>query len=89
MENHVALFKFHLSSGQSIGPSALRTLWSRACHSPDISVSRQTHRNGFNAKDTYLLHGSPRLKDLPQVEARLRSLMSESGLAGTLTAVPY
>jgi hypothetical protein len=87
MHNHVALFKFNLSSGQSIGPTALRTLWSRACESTDISVSRQTYRAGSNTKNTYLLHASPRLKDLSLVEARLRLLMNESRLLGTLTAV--
>lgn len=85
--NHVALFKFQLGNGRGIGPDALRSLWSRACGSTDISVSRQTHRNGFGARDTYLLHGSPRLKDLAIVEARLRHLLDESRLPGTLLAV--
>ena len=89
MHGHVALFKFNLSSGQSIGPVALRSLWSRACESADISVSRQTYRNGAGTKNTYLLHASPRLKDLPLVETRLRLLMNESKLLGTLTAVHH
>lgn len=89
MHNHVALFKFNLGSGQSIGPGALRTLWARACESTDISVSRQTYRAGSGTKNTYLLHASPRLKDLPLVEARLRMLMDQSKLLGTLTAVHH
>jgi hypothetical protein len=81
------MFKFSLGSGQSIGPAALRTLWSRACESNDISVSRQTYRAGSSTKNTYLLHASPRLRDLSLVEARLRLLMNEAKLLGTLTAV--
>lgn len=86
MHEHVPLFKFNLGNGQSIGPSALRTLWSRACESRDVSVSRQAARTG-GTRNTYLLHASPRLKDLPSIEARLRLLMDESRLPGILTAV--
>lgn len=88
MTNHVALFKLHLGNGQSIGPSALRSLWSRACLSIDVSVSRRTRqRFGYGDTDTYSMCGSPRLTNLPQIEARLRGLLDESRLIGTLTAI--
>lgn len=87
MENHVEFFKLHLVAGQSIGPEALRALWSRACQCPDISVGRQTRRTAHGMKDVYSLSGSPRMKDQPLIESRLKMLLAESRLTASVTAV--
>lgn len=87
MNNHVEFFKLHLVAGQSISPTALRALWSRACQCSDISVSRQTRRTTYGMKDVYSLSGSPRMKDQPVIESRLKMLLLESRLTASVTAV--
>lgn len=87
VNNHVEFFKLHLVAGQSISPAALRTLWSRACQSSDISVSRQTRRTAYGMKDVYSLSGSPRMKDQPVIESRLKMLLLESRLTASVTSV--
>ena len=79
MKQQVALFKFTLGQGQSIGPHELRALWARACQSPDVSVSRMAGVRGSD-KPTYSLYGPQQLQDLPVVEQRLRDLMADSKL---------
>lgn len=85
MDKHVALFRFKLNSGQSVGPVALRALWSRACESNDVSVSRQASRFGGGTQTSYLLHGPANIADLRNVEQRLRTLINESKLVGTIS----
>lgn len=87
MNNHVEFFKLHLVDGQSIGPAALRTLWSRACESNDISVSRQSRRTAYGMKDVYSLSASPRMRDQPMIESRLKMLLLESRLTASVTSV--
>lgn len=87
MEKHVPLFKLRLNTGQSIGPQHLKSLWSRACGSSNVSVSRQAVRAGPPDKPSYLLHGPANMADLPSVEHRLRSLIVESKLSGSISAV--
>jgi hypothetical protein len=87
LNNHVEFFKMHLVEGQSIGPDALRALWSRACQSSDISVRRQARRTAYGMKDVYSLSGSPRMKDQPLIESRLKMLLIESRLTASVTAV--
>jgi len=86
--HHTILFQFRLSSSQSIGPRALRRLWSRACQSADVSVQREIRTLGFGKSvPTYALCGPSRLDDLPVIEARLRHLLAESGLVATFSTV--
>lgn len=87
MEKHVPLFKLRLNAGQSIGPQNLRTLWSRACGSNNVSVSRQILRGGPADKPSYLLHGPANTADLPSIEQRLRTLIGESKLSGSISPV--
>ena len=87
VHNHVEFFKLHLVDGQSIGPDALRVLWSRACETSDVSVGRQTRRTTYGMKDVYSLSASPRLRDQPTIEGRLKMLLLESRLTASVTAV--
>ncbi|KAF1717216.1 hypothetical protein [Pseudoxanthomonas wuyuanensis] len=89
MKNHVEWFKFHLRNGQSIGPSALRALWADACGTLDISVSRNVQTLGPHTTTVYSLHGSPRLQNLAVVENRLRELLEQSKLVGSLTVIRH
>ncbi|QSX77856.1 hypothetical protein [Agrilutibacter solisilvae] len=84
MKPQIAMFKFTLGTGQSIGPVALQTLWIRACQSPDVSVGRQPARFGAEDRPTYALYASQHLEDLPQIELRLRRLLEESKLRFSL-----
>ncbi|CAN5723054.1 hypothetical protein BH23PSE2_BH23PSE2_07150 [soil metagenome] len=87
MNNHVEFFKMHLVEGQSVGPDALRVLWSRACESSDVSVSRQSRRTAYGMKDVYSLSAPPRMKDQPMIESRLKMLLLESRLTASVTSV--
>jgi hypothetical protein len=77
MTHHIALFSFRLSGGRSIGPSALRKLWSSACDSDDVKVSRVTSGQG-DTVHTYSLCASPRTANLQAVEIRLRGLLEQT-----------
>lgn len=89
MDKHVPLFKLRLVNGQSIGPSSLRHLWSRACHSDNVSVSRQHERMGTQRQSSYLLHGPANMADLHAIEARLRVLVDDSKLLGSISALHH
>ena len=86
MSNHIPLFQFRLSSGQSIGPRALRRLWSTACSSEDVTVSREVRKVGYGRQGhVYSLCGPARMADIANVEARLRSLLQENASSATVT----
>jgi len=89
VDKHVPLFKLRLVNGQSIGPLPLRNLWSRACHSDNVSVSRQMERLGTKGQTSYLLHGPANMADLNSVEARLRVLVDDSKLLGSISALHH
>jgi len=83
--HHVPLFLFRLSNGQSIGPSALRRLWSTACGTSDVVVSRETRESGQGAPiHTYTLCG-PTNVNVMSIETRLRRLFAEAALTATIT----
>ncbi len=87
MKHQIAMFKFTLGNGQSIGPSALQALWVRASRSPQVSVGRQAPGFGGNDRPTYALYASQHLEDLPQVEMRLRRMLEESHLSASLVSM--
>jgi hypothetical protein len=72
MNAHVPQFQFRLARGLSIGPVALKRLWSAACGCSDVTVSReQTRPNEDRSGHRYSLWGPPNRFDLATVEARL------------------
>lgn len=79
MKHQIAIFRFTLGNGQSIGPTELRILWARACQTPHVSVGRTQSVRGDD-KPTYSLYAPQQLENLPQVEERLRRLMDECKL---------
>jgi len=87
MAHHVTLFRVMLRNGQSIGPIALRRLWSTACGSDDVTVSREAREVAFGAAQShsYSLCGSPKTANLQHVEARLRRMLAEMALSATIT----
>jgi hypothetical protein len=79
------LFLFRLSGGQSIGPSALRRLWSTACGTDDVQVTRETRETANSAPiHTYTLCG-PASANVLNIESRLRRLFAEAALTATIT----
>ncbi|QDH70297.1 hypothetical protein [Marilutibacter alkalisoli] len=83
MSHQTAMFRFTLGSDQSIGPSDLKRLWSRACGTPNVSVGRS---QGLYPADrpTYSLYAPQHLENLPEVEQRLRRMLEESNLRASL-----
>ena len=85
MRHSVPLFLFRLNNGQSIGPSALRRLWSDACGTNDVMVSRETRDSALGAPiHTYTLSGPANVNVL-NIEGRLRRLFADAALTATIT----
>ena len=72
MAHPAALFHFRLSGGHGIGRVELLKLWSAACHSVDVAVSRvdSGNANGGSAH-TYSLFGPAKQPNIYEVEARM------------------
>jgi len=69
-------FQFRLRHGVSIGPTALKRLWSAACGCDDVSVLREADRGSYGGSSyRYCLCGPPQLFDLAQVELRLQDTL--------------
>jgi hypothetical protein len=89
MKPPIAMFRFKLGKGQSIGPTDLQALWVRASQSPNVSVGRQSDGFGGAGKPIYSLYASQPLDNLPQVERRLRQLLEESNLTASLVMMQH
>lgn len=88
MKHQIAIFRFTLGHGQSIGPAELHALWARACQSPNVSVGRNQGAH-VNDKPTYSLYASQQLENLPNVEQRLRQLLDQIQLRASLIALHH
>lgn len=84
MKHQIAMFRFTLANGQSIGPVPLRELWQRCCGTSDVSVGRHAESFGGH-RVTYSLYAPQQLPDLEQVEKRLRRLLDERKLSASVT----
>lgn len=82
----IAMFRFTLGNGQSIGPRDLQTLWVRACRLPDAGVGCVQGRH-FEDKATYSLYAPQGLEGLAEIEGRLRDLFNERSLRVSLLCV--
>ena len=72
MHAHVAMFRFRLGENQTIGPSVLRKLWSEACSSNDVKVSRIASGFGYGEPGyIYSLWASPHTHDLRAIEVAI------------------
>lgn len=90
MKHQIAMFKFTLGNGQSISPSALQSMWVRACQTPNVSVGRQAGGGfGSDGRAVYSLYASQQLPDLLQVELRLRRMFEDAKLAASLVALHH
>lgn len=89
MEEYIEWFHFTLCNGQTIGPAALQSIWSKACESNNVSVLR-THRLTLGKRTAvYSLRASPRMQDPKRVESRLRNFMEQARLSSVLTVVQH
>lgn len=85
MNPHVPQFQFRLARGLSIGPVALKRLWSAACGCSDVTVSRElTRANEDRSGYRYSLWGPPHRFDLALVEGRLRTTLEASFPKGSV-----
>lgn len=87
MKHQIAIFRFTLGNGQSIGPAALQSMWVRACQSPDVTVGRKSSGYADQGRAIYSLYAPPGLGNISQVEQRLRQLFDESGLRASLVSM--
>jgi len=87
MTTPVALFRFRLSGGQSIGAVELRRLWSAACRSDNVSVSRVAQSSNGEAGYMYSLCGPPRLPDGSEIEKRLRQSLTTALPKATIVLI--
>lgn len=83
----IALFTFTLSNAESIGPAALRELWTRASGTSDVGVGRRDPHGGRRDRPIYTLYAPQGLGDLRDVEARLRQLLEAARLHASLTSL--
>ena len=75
MPTPIALYRFRLSSGHSIGRAQLLAFWSAACGSRDVAVTRVESGSGFGESGhTYSLWGSARMRG-SEIERRIRELL--------------
>lgn len=86
MKHQIAMFKFTLGNGQSIGPAALQGLWERCCGTTNVSVGRHAESFG-GCRVTYSLYAPQQLPDLAQVEKRLRQMLDARKLSASLIAL--
>ena len=77
MIHPAALFHFRLSGGHSIGRSKLLRMWSAACGSKDVAVSRveSGNSNGQTAH-TYSLFGPAKDLSIYDIEVRMRDALT-------------
>lgn len=83
MKHQIAMFKFTLGNGQSIGPAALQEMWERCCGTTNVSVGRQAESFG-RGRATYSLYAPQQLSNLKQVEMRLRRMLEDRMLSASL-----
>jgi len=77
MTHPAALFHFRLSGGHSIGRAELLKLWSAACRSGDVAVSRVESASGFGQTGhTYSLFGPNKSLNLLDTETRMRDALA-------------
>lgn len=86
MKHQIAMFKFTLGNGQSIGPMALQQLWERCCGAANVSVGRHVESFG-GRRVTYCLYAPQHLANLDKVEMRLRQLLDDGKLSASLIAL--
>ena len=68
----VAIYQFRLTAGHGISRTELFKLWSAACQSRDVSVTRVDSASGFRESGhTYSLWGPAQLR-CPENEKRIR-----------------
>lgn len=82
----IAMFRFTLGTGQSIGPKDLQSIWIRASQAPDASVGCVAGRRPED-KAIYSLYAAQSLERLAEVEARLRRFLDDRNLRAALLCV--
>ncbi len=75
---HRKVFILHLSPRQSIGPNDLHALWSSACRTTDVGVSRNAPLLRDPSRPSYGLWASNSF-DRAGAEKRLRMMLEARG----------
>ena len=86
MKHQIAIFRFTLGAGQSIGPADLKALWAEACQAAGVSVGRSQDARGTD-NAVYSLYAPQEFACMPHVERRLRDLLDQRRLRAALIPV--
>ena len=90
MTNPAALFHFRLSGGHGIGRVELLKLWSDACRSSEVSVTRtESGSAAGQPAHTYSLLGPAKKVDIHEVEHRMRSSLTVALPKATFVLARY
>lgn len=88
MSEYVAMFRFRLSNGLTIGPKTLRRLWSMACCSNNVSVTRMISGPGYGDQGhVYSLWAVSSVRDLRWVETEMERLLRSCMPTATIKLV--
>ena len=80
------VFILHLSPRQSIGPHDLQAMWSSACRTPDVGVSRNTPPTRDPSRPSYGLWAGNSF-DRDGAEKRMRTMLDARGYFFSLTGI--
>lgn len=80
------VFILHLSPRQSIGPQDLHALWSSACRTTDVAVSRNAPPMRDPSRPSYGLWAGNAF-DRDSAEKRLRMMLDARGYFFSLTGI--
>ena len=76
MANPVALFHFRLDASHGIGRIELLKLWSAACGSNDVAVTRVESGGGYRRTHTYSLLGPTKNVNIDDAEIRIHDSLA-------------
>lgn len=89
MTTPVALFHFRLRAAHGIGRVELLNLWSAACHSNEVAVSRAESGSGHGKMHTYSLLGPSKNLNVQEVENRIRDSLMRALPKATFVLTRY
>lgn len=89
MPTIVALFHFRLRASDGIGRVELLNLWSAACQSNEVAVTRRESGSGHGKMHTYSLLGPSKNLNIQEVENRMRDSLIKALPKASLALSKY
>lgn len=89
MANPVALLHFRLEASHGIGRAELLELWSSACRSNDVAVSRAESGSDHRKMHTYSLLGPTKNLNIEDATNRMHDFLSQARPKATILLRRY